>query len=64
MMVAPMDEPMGYQLEFSKQVTQAVSVPTIVAGRIMTMDSEPDRRVWVADMVSMVRGLIADPESS
>ena len=29
---------MGYQLESSEVVTKAVSVPTIVTGRITTMD--------------------------
>ncbi len=35
---APSDRPMAYQFDFSSVVTKAVSVPTMVAGRIMTMD--------------------------
>ena len=60
---APMDMPMGYQLDTNQIVTKAVSVPTIVTGRIMTMD-EANRIVGsgISDLVSMVRGQIADPE--
>jgi 2,4-dienoyl-CoA reductase-like NADH-dependent reductase (Old Yellow Enzyme family) len=60
---APMDMPMGYQLDYSAVVTGAVSVPTIVTGRIMTMDmANHVVGSGISDMVSMVRGLIADPE--
>ncbi|HEX4257582.1 MAG TPA: FAD-dependent oxidoreductase, partial [Streptosporangiaceae bacterium] len=60
---APMDMPMGYQLSYSEVVTRAVSVPTIVTGRIMTMDlANHIVESGISDMVSMVRGLIADPE--
>jgi 2,4-dienoyl-CoA reductase-like NADH-dependent reductase (Old Yellow Enzyme family) len=60
---APMDLPMAYQLDYSAVVTRAVSVPTIVTGRIMTMDvANHIVESGVSDMVSMVRGLIADPE--
>jgi 2,4-dienoyl-CoA reductase-like NADH-dependent reductase (Old Yellow Enzyme family) len=60
---APMDMPMGYQLDYSAVVTRAVSVPTIVTGRIMTMDmANHVVGSGISDMVSMVRGLIADPE--
>ena len=63
LIIGSMDQPMGYQLDQSRIVTKAVSVPTIVTGRIMTMD-EANRIVESgdADLVSMVRGLIADPE--
>ncbi|TNC20590.1 oxidoreductase [Amycolatopsis alkalitolerans] len=60
---APMDMPMAYQLDYSSVVTRAVSVPTIVTGRIMTMDvANHIVESGASDMVSMVRGLIADPE--
>ena len=60
---APMNEPMGYQLDSSAVVTREVSVPTIVTGRIMTMDmANHIVESGVSDLVSMVRGLIADPE--
>ena len=60
---APMNEPLGYQLDSSVVVTKAVSVPTIVTGRIMTMDmANHIVESGVSDLVSMVRALIADPE--
>ena len=44
-------------------VTTAVEIPTIVTGRIMTLDHASHLvSAGVADMVSMVRALIADPE--
>ncbi len=59
----PTDRPLGYQLEPSSVVTRAVEVPTMVTGRIMSLDvAEHVVESGVADMVSMVRGLIADPE--
>jgi hypothetical protein len=61
--VGPSDYPLGYQLESSAVVTRAVSVPTIVTGRITTMDlANHIVGSGISDMVSMVRGLIADPE--
>ena len=62
MINAPMDEPLDYELPYSKVVTDSVHVPTIVAGRIMTLDqAEHILASGVADMVSIVRSLIADP---
>lgn len=62
-MLAPMGDPLGYELPTSEVVTAAVSVPTIVAGRIMTLDhAEHIVASGAADLVSMVRALIADPE--
>ncbi|MCR2764333.1 FAD-dependent oxidoreductase [Microbacterium sp. zg.B48] len=62
-MFATMDSELGYELPASGIVTQAMSIPTIVTGRIMTLD-DAERIVadGIADMVSMVRPLIADPE--
>ena len=61
--VGPSDYPLGYQLKSSEVVTRAVSVPTIVTGRITTMDlANHIVGSGISDMVSMVRGLIADPE--
>jgi NADPH-dependent 2,4-dienoyl-CoA reductase/sulfur reductase-like enzyme len=61
--VGPADYPLGYQLDSSAVVTRAVSVPTIVTGRITTMDlANHVVGSGISDMVSMVRGLIADPE--
>ena len=47
----------------SGTVARAVNVPTIVTGRIMTIE-HASRIIadGLADMVSMVRALIADPE--
>ncbi|MFI5045967.1 MAG: FAD-dependent oxidoreductase [Acidimicrobiia bacterium] len=62
-MLSPMDDPLGYELPKTGTVARAVDVPTIVTGRIMTLD-HASRIIadGVADMVSMVRALIADPE--
>lgn len=62
-MLSPMDDPLGYELPKSSQVTRAVQVPTIVTGRIMTLDhAEQLLADGTADLISMVRALIADPE--
>jgi 2,4-dienoyl-CoA reductase-like NADH-dependent reductase (Old Yellow Enzyme family) len=55
-------DPLGYEIEINRRVTAAVDVPTIVTGRIMTL-SQADQLLadGVADMVSMVRAMIADP---
>jgi len=61
--LSTLDDPLGYEISTSEQVTAAVSVPTIVTGRIMTLDhAEHLVERGVADMVSMVRAMIADPE--
>ncbi|GAF47462.1 oxidoreductase [Rhodococcus wratislaviensis] len=58
-----MDEPLGYELPKSEILTKAVGVPTIVSGRIMTLDHASQVvRAGQADMVSMVRALMADPD--
>lgn len=55
--------PLGYELPASEQVTRGLDVPTIVTGRIMTLeDAEQILASGQADMVSMVRALIADPD--
>lgn len=58
-----MDAPLGYELPTSAPVAAGVSIPTIVTGRIMSLD-DAERIVadGTADMVSMVRALIADPD--
>jgi 2,4-dienoyl-CoA reductase-like NADH-dependent reductase (Old Yellow Enzyme family) len=61
--MSPMDDPLGYELPTSQVVTRAVDVPTIVAGRIMSLDQAHEiLKSGAAEMVSMVRALIADPE--
>jgi 2,4-dienoyl-CoA reductase-like NADH-dependent reductase (Old Yellow Enzyme family) len=61
--IGGMDEPHGYQLEKSLPVARAARVPAIVVGRIRTL--EHAERILAggdADLVSMVRATIADPE--
>lgn len=61
-MFRTMDAPLGYQLAAAEPVTRSVAKPTIVTGRIMTLDAaEHLVTSGVADLVSMVRALIADP---
>ena len=60
--LSTLDDPLGYEIESSEQVTRAVTVPTIVTGRIMTLDHASHLvETGVADMVSLVRAMIADP---
>src|SRR5690606_34709838 len=61
--IGGMDEEHGYQLPYSTKVARAVSVPSIVVGRIKTLD-EAERIVAAGDaaMVAMVRAAIADPD--
>lgn len=62
-LVAGMEEPAGYQLESASRISAAISVPTMVNGRIRTL-AEAERVLvdGIADMVSLVRPLIADPD--
>jgi 2,4-dienoyl-CoA reductase-like NADH-dependent reductase (Old Yellow Enzyme family) len=60
--LAPMEEPTGYELPTTSIVTQAVSKPTIVTGRITSLELASQIVAdGIGDMVSMVRALIADP---
>ncbi|WP_274626952.1 FAD-dependent oxidoreductase [Arvimicrobium flavum] len=60
--LAGMHEPAGYELPRTVPVTKAASVPTIVTGRIRTLE-EADQiiRQGDADLVGMTRAHIADP---
>ena len=61
--IGAMHEPLGYELPTSRIVTGAVRVPRIVTGRIMDLhDAERVIADGIADMVSMVRATIADPD--
>lgn len=61
--IGAMHEPLGYELPTSGVVTAAVKVPRIVTGRIMDLhDAERVLADGIADLVSMVRATIADPE--
>ena len=62
-LLSTMDDPLGHELAASEVITRAVTKPTIVVGRIMTLDHASHIVAsGTADMVSMVRALIADPE--
>ena len=54
---------LGYELPSSEVVTSATTAATIVTGRIMTLDLAAHiLQTGQADLVSMVRALIADPD--
>ncbi|MGO4839783.1 NADH-dependent flavin oxidoreductase, partial [Rhizobiaceae sp. 2RAB30] len=60
--LAGMYEPAGYELPRTVPVAKAASVPTIVTGRIRTLEeAEQIIRRGDADMVGMTRAHIADP---
>jgi thioredoxin reductase len=61
-MIGGMHEPAGYEMDLSRQVSQATTLPTIVTGRFRTLEeAEQVIRSGEATMVSFVRALIADP---
>jgi 2,4-dienoyl-CoA reductase-like NADH-dependent reductase (Old Yellow Enzyme family)/threonine dehydrogenase-like Zn-dependent dehydrogenase len=60
---SPLPAPHAYELPFSREVTRAVSLPTMVSGRFITLDdAEQALAQGDADLVSMVRALLADPQ--
>ena len=62
-LLSTMDDPLGHEMPSNEVITRVVSKPTIVVGRIMTLDQASHIvESGAADMVSMVRSLIADPE--
>ncbi len=66
-LLAPMDVPLANEMPANERIigrgADRLTKPTMVVGRIMTLD-DAERIVasGAADMVSMVRALIADPE--
>jgi 2,4-dienoyl-CoA reductase-like NADH-dependent reductase (Old Yellow Enzyme family) len=61
-LLSPMDEPLGSEMPANEVITRVVTKPTMVVGRIMTLDhAEHIVASGAADLVSMVRALIADP---
>jgi thioredoxin reductase len=62
-MVGGMHEPVGYELPTSLPITRKVKSPTMVVGRFRTLE-ECDQviRGGDADMVGLVRAMIADPD--
>lgn len=62
-MIGGMDEPVGYQLATSTTITRNVALPSIVSGRIRTLDdADLILREGDADLVAMTRATIADPD--
>ena len=62
-LIGGMHEPHGYELPKSEVVTAAVSLPRIVTGRITSIaEAEAVLAAGQADIVSMVRASIADPD--
>ncbi|QQD19956.1 FAD-dependent oxidoreductase [Spongiibacter nanhainus] len=61
-MIGGMHEPAGYEMDTSSVIAASTDLPTIVVGRFRTLE-EADQliRSGDADMVGMVRALIADP---
>jgi 2,4-dienoyl-CoA reductase-like NADH-dependent reductase (Old Yellow Enzyme family) len=60
---SPLPAPHAYELPFSRDVTRAVALPTMVSGRFMSLqDAEQALASGDADLVSMVRALLADPQ--
>lgn len=61
-MIGGMHEPSAYEVPVSRLITRQLSVPTIVTGRVRTIE-EADQiiRDGDADMVGMTRATIADP---
>jgi 2,4-dienoyl-CoA reductase-like NADH-dependent reductase (Old Yellow Enzyme family) len=62
-LIGPMDEPLGLEMQANEKITPDISKPVMVVGRIMTLDHASHLiDSGAADMVSMVRALIADPQ--
>ncbi|MGI9327578.1 MAG: FAD-dependent oxidoreductase [Pseudomonadales bacterium] len=62
-LIAPADDPLGIEMKPNANIRPAITKPAMVTGRIMTMDhADHIVRSGEADLVSMVRALIADPE--
>ncbi len=62
-LIAPSDDPLGVEMIPNNKISPFITKPRIVTGRIMTMDHASSIVAnGEADMVSMVRALIADPD--
>lgn len=61
-LIAPADDPLGVEMAANSIIKPVITKPTMVTGRIMTLDHASSIVAsGEADMVSMVRALIADP---
>lgn len=62
-MVGAMQNPTGYEVPSSGEIAAGAKVPRLLAGRYRTLDdAEQLLRSGEADLVSMVRAQIADPD--
>ncbi len=62
-LIAPADDPLGVEMPANEVIAPDLSSPVMVVGRIMTLDHALHIvDSGAAQMVSMVRALIADPE--
>ena len=62
-LLTTMEDPLGNEIGANEPIIKVVTKPTIVVGRIMTLDhAKHIVESGAGDMVSMVRALIADPE--
>jgi len=62
-MVGAMQNPTGYEVPSSGEIASVASVPRLLAGRYRTLDdAEQLLRSGAADLISMVRAQIADPD--
>ncbi|MDA0338733.1 MAG: FAD-dependent oxidoreductase [Proteobacteria bacterium] len=62
-LISPTDDPLGAEMKANNQITPNLTKPRMVTGRIMTLDHASSLvSSGEADLVSMVRALIADPE--
>jgi 2,4-dienoyl-CoA reductase-like NADH-dependent reductase (Old Yellow Enzyme family) len=62
-LIAPADDPLGVEMPANRKIKPVITKPTIVTGRIMTLDHASSIVAsGEAELVSMVRALIADPE--
>jgi len=62
-LIALADDPLGVEMPANEVIAPDLKSPVMVTGRIMTLDhAEHIVKSGAADMVSMVRALIADPE--
>jgi 2,4-dienoyl-CoA reductase-like NADH-dependent reductase (Old Yellow Enzyme family) len=61
--IGDMSQPVGYQLDAGRQITRSIASPTMVAGRIRTLDdADLILREGDADLITITRGTIADPD--
>ena len=62
-MIGACHEPHGYELPTSEVITRDATVPTIITGRMLSLaEAEAVLERGQADLVSMVRAMLADPE--